>query len=87
MKSIYDEKSLQTAESQKFGIEIAKAVLPIIEVYLEKGFSMRDLSHEAQSVIRDCELDHIMSIHLKDAKKAIENTKEKRRIKNEFRKP
>jgi len=80
MKSIYDEKSLQTEESQKFGIEIAKAVQPIIDAYLEKGFSIRDLSHEAQSVIRDCELDHIITIHMKDLK-------EKRRIKNEFRKP
>jgi len=80
MKSIYDKKSLQTAESQKFGIEISKAIQPIIDAYLEKGFSIRDLSHEAQSIIKDCELDHIINIH-------IENLEEKRRNKNEFRKP
>lgn len=80
MKSIYDKRSLQTEESQKFGIEITKAIQPIINEYLEKGFSIRDLSHEAQAVIRDCELDHMIKIHM-------ENLKEKRRIKNEFRKP
>ena len=59
MKSVYDKKGLQTAESQQFGIN---------KEYLEMGFSVRDLSHEAQSVVRDCELDHIMITHLEDAK-------------------
>ena len=56
-------------------MEITKAVQPIINVYIEKGFSIRDLSHEAQAAIRDCELDYIATIHLK-------NLREKRKIKN-----
>lgn len=70
MKSIYDKKGLQTVESQKFGIEIGKAIKPILEEYLKKEFSIRDLSHEAQSVVRDCELDHMTKIHMENAKKA-----------------
>jgi hypothetical protein len=75
MRSIYDKKGLHTAESQKFAIEISEAVQPVLKQYLEKGFSVRDLSHEAQSVIRDCELDHVMEIHMKNAKKAQANAK------------
>jgi hypothetical protein len=46
--------------------------------YLDKGFSIRDLSHEAQSVIRDCELDHIMTIHMENAKRAKVNLERKK---------
>ena len=84
MKSIYDKRGLQTAESQEFGIKIGKAILPVFEEYLSKGFSIRDLSHEAQSVVRDCELDHIMGIHLKNAKKARENLKKKKEAESEL---
>ena len=78
MKSIYDKKDLQTDESQKSAIKIEKAVKPILEEYLKKGFSIRDLSHEAQSVVRDCELDHVVLIHIEDAKRAKESLKRKK---------
>jgi hypothetical protein len=78
MKSIYDRKGLQTEESQKFAIEIAEAIQSVLKRYLDKGFSIRDLSHEAQSVIRDCELDHIMTIHMENAKRAKVNLERKK---------
>jgi hypothetical protein len=78
MKSIYDRKGLQTEESQKFAIEIAEAIQSVLKRYLDKGFSIRDLSHEAQSVIRDCELDHIMTIHMENAKRAKINLERKK---------
>ena len=70
MKSIYDRKGLHTAESQEFCLKVEKAIQPVLEEYLEKGFSIRDLSHEAQSVVRDCELDHIITIHMGNAKRS-----------------
>lgn len=73
MKSIYDEKGFQTVESQKFAIEVEKAVQPVLEKYLGQGFSIRDLSHEAQAAVRDCELDHMIIIHAKVAKRAKKN--------------
>lgn len=78
MISIYDKRGLQTAESQEFGIKVGKAIRPILEEYFYKGFSMRDLAHEAQAVVRDWELDHMMEIHMEDAKKARESLKNKR---------
>jgi len=83
MKSIYDRKDLQTAESQEFGIKIDKAIQPILDEYLKKGFSIRNLSHEAQNIIRDCELDYIMGIHMKDAKRASKRLKKKRGARDE----
>jgi predicted GNAT superfamily acetyltransferase len=78
MKSIYDRKGLQTDESQKFAIEIEKAIQPVLKRYLEKGFSIRDLSHEAQAVVRDCELDHMIVIHVENAKRAKVNLERKK---------
>lgn len=78
MKSIYDKRGLQTDESQKFAIEIERAIKPILDEYLKKGFFIRDLSHEAQSVMRDCELDHVMITHIEDAKKAKVNLERKK---------
>ena len=85
MKSIYDKKGLQTAESQKFAIEIEKAVQPILEEYLGQGFSIRDLSHEAQAAVRDCELDYMITVHMENAKRAKANL-EKKKILNEVAK-
>ena len=85
MKSIYDKRGLQTAESQQFGLEIDKAIRPIIKEYLKKEFSVRDLSHEAQTIIKDCELDHLMDIHMEDAKKARVNL-ERKKLHNEVAK-
>ena len=80
MKSIYDEKGLQTTESQKFCIAVEKAVQPILEEYLDQGFSIRDLSHEAQAAVRDCELDHMITIHMENAKRTKVNLKRKKML-------
>jgi len=72
MKPFYDEKSLQTETSQAFGTEISDAIKPILEKYIELGYCVRHLSHEAQAVVRDLELDHIVTVHyrcIKDRKK------------------
>jgi len=78
VKSIYDKKGLHTAESQEFSIKVEKAIRPVLEEYLKKGFSIRDLSHEAQSVVRDCELDHVITIHMENAKRAKVNLEKKK---------
>ena len=78
MKDLYDKKGLQTKVSHEFGIKIGKVVFPVVKEYLGKGFSIRDLSHEAQSVIKECELDHIMDIHMENAKKAKVNLERKK---------
>jgi len=62
MKSLYDERGLQTEISNNFANEIEAAIEPVISKYLEKGYSIRELSHEAQTVARDIELDHILDI-------------------------
>lgn len=71
MKSLYDKRSLQTATSQAFGIEISDAIKPILDKYVEQGYCVRHLSHEAQAVVRDIELDYMVDIHVKDAKAAL----------------
>ena len=85
MKSLYDKESLQTNESQKFAEEIEAIICPVFKKYLEKGFSVRDLSHEAQSAIRDHELDHMVSIHMEKAKRAKKNL-ERRKMDAEVKK-
>jgi len=78
MKDLYDKKGLQTKESHEFGIKIEEVIRPIFKEYLEKGFSVRDLSHEAQAMVRDCELDYMMDIHMENAKKAKVNLERKK---------
>ena len=46
-KSLYDCDGIQTDDSRKFCDEVEDAVEPIFEKYLGMGFSVRDLSHEA----------------------------------------
>ena len=83
MKSIYDKRGLQTNKSREFGAKVEKAVQPILKEYLDKGFSIRDLSHEAQNIVRDLELEPIMDIYMEDAKKAVENLGKKKMAKAE----
>ena len=78
MKSIYDNRCFHTAKSQEFGSRIEKAIQPVLKEYLDKGFSIRELSHEAQAIIRECELDHMIDIHMEDGKKAKVNLERKR---------
>lgn len=63
MKSLYDEESLHTEVSQAFGIEIENAVRPIIEKYIEQGYCVRHLSHEAATSVRQVELDYVIDVY------------------------
>ena len=63
MKSIYDEKGLTTEEARNFCDTIEEVVEPVFKEYIEKGFSFRELSHEAQSAIRDLELEVVMDLY------------------------
>lgn len=69
MKAFYDEKYRQTDESREFGNEIQETVEPIFKRYLDMGFSIRDLSHEAQAIMRDIELDYILDHYSKEVRK------------------
>ncbi len=74
-KRLYEENGYPTGDSRKFGHEIEVAIMPIFEKYLADKFCIRDISHEAQIVVMDVELNYMMDFFSEDAKKAIEKRK------------
>ncbi len=69
MKPLYAKvQSLQTEASLAFGKEIDAVVRGIMEKYIRQGYCVRHLSHEAMSIVKDIELDHIMDIQYEAAK-------------------
>ncbi len=57
----YDKQGQQTERSRSFGREIESAIKPIIDIYVRTHkVSIRDLSHEAQSIVGDIELEYLL---------------------------
>ena len=76
MKSLYDEKDRNTAMSVAFSGEIEGAVKPILDKYIEQGYSIRQLVHEAQAAMGFLEADHILKTCAKDS---VERRKKRKR--------
>ena len=62
MKSLYDKDCRYTNEACQFSNEIDKAIRTIFKQMVKDGFSPREISHLAQSVVMDLELDSVLGM-------------------------
>lgn len=77
MKTLFEEDERYSPLGLHFLREITKAVKPIIKGYAAKGYSIREISHIAQSAIGDFEVEYILTSQVK-------KVKDKRKVKKRF---
>ena len=79
MKSLYDEKDIQlTEEGRKFAKEITDAIKPIFKKYTEKGYSVRQLSHETHTEILFLESFQMLESSIEDRKESKKKGRKKK---------
>lgn len=68
MKSLYEEDARYIIDAINLWNDVTKAINPIFKNYIDKGYSIRDISHVAQATITDFENEHVLIGQAKNAR-------------------